>query len=251
MILDMIYEGDCLDILPTLPDNSIDMILCDLPYGITYNQWDKPIDLGSLWQQYLRIAKSNTAIVLTAQGLFAHDLIESCRKYYRYSIIWQKTRPVGFLDANRRPLRSHENILVFYKKQPVYNPIYSVGKKYTAKSRSHVSNYRTKVGEHVTYNQGYRYPTDIITIPNECNTSHPTQKPVALFEYLICTYTNPGAIILDNCIGSGTTAAAAINTGRHYIGIEKNHEYVRIARSRIATLCSQTKLSTSFDGGKK
>lgn len=243
--LDVIYEGDCLDILPTLPDNSIDMILCDLPYGTTANEWDKPIDLGSLWQQYLRIAKPNTAIVLTAQGLFTHDLIESCRKYYRYSLIWQKTNPQGYLAANVAPLRCHEDILVFYQTSPVYNPQKTRGnnrsssKKVLGKNSNYGKVIRTPVK-----NDGSRYPTSIITIPNgNYRSVHPTQKPVSLFEYLIRTYTNPGAVILDNCIGSGTTAVAAINAGRHYIGIEKNPEYVTIARNRAAEAHGQTKLS--------
>lgn len=247
--LDVIYEGDCLDILPTLPDNSIDMILCDLPYGTTANEWDKPIDLGSLWQQYLRIAKPNTAIVLTAQGLFTHDLIESCRKYYRYSLIWQKTNPQGYLAANVAPLRCHEDILVFYQTAPVYNPQKTRGKKYITSSRGLNSNYNKE--RTITRNDGSRYPTSIITIPNgNYRSVHPTQKPVSLFEYLIRTYTNPGAVILDNCIGSGTTAVAAINAGRHYIGIEKNPEYVTIARNRAAEAHGQTKLSiTEWEDG--
>lgn len=248
--LDVIYEGDCLDILPTLPDNSIDMILCDLPYGTTANEWDKPIDLGSLWQQYLRIAKPNTAIVLTAQGLFTHDLIESCRKYYRYSLIWQKTNPQGYLLANVAPLRCHEDILVFYQTAPVYNPQKTRGKKWSVNRRGKNSNYN-KVRTSSKCKDGYRYPTSVITLSNRAeHTQHPTQKPVSLFEYLIRTYTNPRAVILDNCIGSGTTAVAAINAGRHYIGIEKNPEYVTIARNRAAEAHGQTKLSiTEWEDG--
>ena len=238
MVLNNLYNGDCLEVMQNIPDNSIDMILCDLPYGTTRNKWDVTLPFDALWNQYERIIKEHGAIVLTANGLFTVDLISSNKKIWRYNLIWEKTTPTGFLNANRMPLRIHEDICVFYKKLPIYNPQKTSGHKpvnvYT-KLTSDGTNYgKTKIGLNGG-GQTDRYPTSIIRFPTDKQKSalHPTQKPVALFEYLIKTYTNEGGTVLDNCIGSGTTAIAAIKTGRNWIGIEKDDKYCQIAQHRI------------------
>lgn len=227
------------------PDNCIDMILCDLPYGVTArNKWDEVIPFDLMWGQYLRIAKDNAAIVLTAVQPFASKLIMSQPDLFRYDLIWQKNKKTGFLNAKKMPLRSHEYVLVFYKKLPTYNPQKTHGHKPVNSYTKHTgdgSNYgETKIGVSGG-GQTDRYPTSIMSFPVVNNDSkdkfHPTQKPVELFEYLIKTYTNSGMVVLDNCIGSGTTAIAAINTGRRYIGIEKEREYFEIACKRIRKHC--------------
>ncbi|WP_397548128.1 DNA-methyltransferase [Rossellomorea marisflavi] len=216
-----------------IQNKSIDMILCDLPYGVTnQNKWDQIIPFDKLWEQYNRIIKDNGAIVLTAVKPFSAMLIMSNPKMYRYDIIWKKNKSTGFLNAKKMPLRSHEEILVFYKKLPTYNPQKTEGHKpantYT-KNTSDGSNYgRTKTGISGG-GQTDRYPTSIIDIKVMNNDDpdkwHPTQKPVELFEWLIKTYTDEGDLVLDNCMGSGTTALACINTGRNFIGFELDTEY--------------------------
>lgn len=233
--------GDCLEKMNKIPDGSVDMILCDLPYGTTNNKWDTVIPFDKLWEQYKKIIKDNGAIVLFAQMPFGADLIQSNRKMYRYEWIWQKTKAAGFMRANKMPLRAHENILVFYKKLPTYNPQKTKGKPYVKGWASGCSaNYGSiaKVfGENKT---GDRFPVDVLQFSNQTGdlnnvnkTRHPTQKPVALLEYLIKTYTNEGETVLDNCMGSGSTCVAAINTNREYIGIELDETYFNIAKERI------------------
>lgn len=218
-----------------LPDKSIDMILCDLPYGTTSrNKWDSIIPTDKLWAQYKRIIRDGGAIVLFAQQPFACDLIQSNRKWFRYEWIWEKSCAVGFLNANRMPLRAHENILVFYNKLPTYNPQKTNGKPYRAKSGNITStNYGIFNGDYRTVNlDGKRYPRDVIRFNGETGY-HPTQKPVPLCEYLIKTYTNEGELVLDNCMGSGTTGLACVNTNRRFIGMELDKEYLRIAKERL------------------
>jgi site-specific DNA-methyltransferase (adenine-specific) len=232
-----IYNEDCLVGMDRIDDNSVDMILCDPPYGTTQNKWDCILPLDKLWNQYTRIIKSNGAIVLMGRGLFSAKLILSNEGAYRYTLIWEKTRAGGFLNARRMPLQSHEDILIFYKKLPVYNPQMQEGKPYVIKSISNGDgrNYGKfeRIGK--TYkNDGDRFPRSVIRISNDNHNSlHPTQKPVELFEYLIKTYSNEGDVVLDNCMGSGTTAIACINTNRRYIGFELDPEYFRIAQRRI------------------
>lgn len=242
MELDVIYNEDCLSGMAKLPSNSIDMILCDLPYGTTRNQWDSIIPFAELWEQYERLIKDNGAIMLTAQPPFDKTLASSNLKLFRYEWIWEKTNATGHLNANRMPLKAHENILVFYKELPTYNPQFTYGKPYKAVYGTHSSNYGKQKDNIETVNNGYRYPKDILYFSNETNNIHPTQKPVDLFEYLIKTYTNEGEIVLDNCMGSGTTAIACLNTSRHYIGFELDKDYYNKALERIKNNVTQLEL---------
>ena len=232
--LNKIYNEDCLEGMKRIDDKSIDMILCDLPYGMTYNKWDTVIPLDKLWEQYERIIKDNGAIVLTAQTPFDKVLGTSNLKMLRYEWIWEKENATGFLNAKKQPLRKHENILVFYKRLPLYNPQMGKGKSYTAVRKEKPSlNYYNNQKMTKTVSDGERYPVSIIKFNRDKEKLHPTQKPVALFEYLIKTYTDEGEIVLDNCIGSGTTAVACLNTNRNFIGFEKEESYYNIANKRI------------------
>lgn len=231
--LNKIHHGDCLELMKDIPDGSIDMILCDLPYGTTQNKWDSVIPLDRLWEQYNRIIKDNGAIVLTAQTPFDKVLGASNLKMLRYEWIWKKTSGTGHLNAKKMPMKNHENILVFYKKLPKYNPQFTKGKPYDVVYSTHSKNYGKQKDGIRTINDGFRYPLTVQEFKYDKEKLHPTQKPVELFEYLIKTYTNEGETVLDNCIGSGTTAIAALNTSRFFIGIEKEKEYVDIANKRI------------------
>jgi site-specific DNA-methyltransferase (adenine-specific) len=230
--LNRIYQMDCLDGMALLPDKSIDMILCDLPYGTTRNKWDSVIDLGALWTQYERLINDNGAIVLTAQTPFDKVLGASNIKLLKYEWIWRKYKPTGHLNAKKMPLKTHENVLVFYKKAPTYNCL-DLKRVDRMVSRTNKGNY----GEcsKTTKQEFSGYPKSVLEF-NSINTNeqlHPTQKPLDLFEYLIKTYTNENDIVLDNCMGSGTTAVAAVRTGRNFIGFERESEYVEIANKRL------------------
>ena len=232
MEYDYIEQGDCLELMKGIPDGSIDMILCDLPYGTTRNKWDTVIPLDLLWNQYERIIKENGAILLFAQTPFDKVLGCSNLKLLKYEWIWQKEAGTGFLNAKKMPLKNSENILVFYKSLPVYNPQMLAGKPYKCKQGGDSGNY----GDYdrvVTENDGERYPVNIIKFNRDRSRFHPTQKPLALLEYLIKTYTNPGEVVLDNCMGSGSTCVAAVNTGRHYIGFELDPTYFGMACKRL------------------
>ena len=239
LAINTVHEGDCLELMKQIPDGSVDMILCDLPYGTTACKWDTIIPFEPLWEQYERIIKGNGAIVLTASQPFSSALVASNFKGFKHEWIWEKERGTGFQVAKYRPMQKHEHILVFSKKgdKVNYYPI-KIKLEKPVKSRSagtgSGSNPLTKVGKfEIEYTD--RHPLSILGFSRDNNNRvHPTQKPVALFEYLIRTYTNEGETVLDNCIGSGTTAVAAINTGRKFIGIEQESEYVDIARKRIA-----------------
>lgn len=239
--------GDCLEEMQSIPNNSIDMILADLPYGTTKCSWDSVIDLDKLWEQYNRIIKDNGAIVLTAQTPF--DKVPGCSnmKMLRYEWIWEKTQATGHLNAKKMPMKSHENILVFYKKLPTYNPQMThnhIRKVSSAKNRAkcierrnntdniYNNEYADKVSN---YDSTSRYPRSVIVFPTDKQKSnlHKTQKPVALFEYLIKTYTNEGDLVLDNTAGSGTTGVACINLKRDYILIEKEKKYYDIIMKRL------------------
>lgn len=229
--------GETISVMKDIPDGSIDMILCDLPYGTTRNKWDSIVPLDMLWEQYERIIKDNGAIVLTAQTPFDKVLGSSNLKLLRYEWVWIKNRGTGHLNAKKMPLKNHENILVFYKKLPTYNPQMTVGKPYVRRDCGRNSlnkgNYGKVNESHTTLNGGYRYPLSATSFNSVERTVHPTQKPVALMEYLIETYTNEGELVLDNTMGSGTTCVAAINIGRRYLGIELDENYYDIAVKRV------------------
>lgn len=221
-----LFCGDCLDVMPTIPNESVDMILCDLPYGTTQNKWDSVIPLDRLWAEYERVVKPNGVICLTSQGVFTAQLIVSNTRLFKYKLVWEKSKPTNFLNAKKQPLRKHEDICVFYKKPPTYNPQFSDGAAYSKGVRkSQFTGSYGKFNPVLVASEGGRYPTDVVyfkTAESEGPVYHPTQKPVALGEYLIRTFTNPGETVLDNAFGSGSFLVAAENTGRKYIGIEKN-----------------------------
>ncbi|HTP54462.1 MAG TPA: DNA methyltransferase [Thermoplasmata archaeon] len=226
-----LFEGDCLEVLRLFPPNSIDMVLCDLPYGTTQNPWDSVIPLGPLWEQYLRVVKPDGAIVLTSHGLFTARLIVSQERLFRYKISWEKSKPTNFLNARKQPLRKHEDVCVFYRRQPAYNPQMGNGVPYDKGVRKDQlsGSYGDFEPARVKSN-GERFPTDVIyfkTAESEGEVWHPTQKPVALGQYLIRTYSDPGDLILDNAFGSGSFLVAALLEGRAYVGIEKNEEGLR------------------------
>lgn len=226
-------KGDCLELMKNIPDKSIDMILCDLPYGTTKNKWDSVIPLDKLWNQYERIIKDCGVIVLFSQMPFTVELVNSNLKLFKYEWIWQKENATGFLNAKKMPLKIHENIEVFYKKTPIYNPQMRYGfKPYSQVSGRGSNNYGEQVKVKTT-SDGERYPIDIIKFGRDKDKLHPTQKPIGLLEYLIKTYTNEGQIVLDNCMGSGSTGVACLRTNRKFIGIELEQEYYDIAKERI------------------
>lgn len=229
--------GDCLDIMKDIPNKSIDMILCDLPYGTTQNEWDSVISLDRLWKQYERIIKDKGAIVLTSQGLFTNRLISSNEKLFKYKIVWIKSKATNFLNAKKQPLRKHEDICVFYKKQPTYNPQKTFGEAYDKgfRKNQYTGSYGLFKTRHVKSN-GERYPSDIVyfkTAESEGEVYHPTQKPVALGRYLVKTFTNQGDIVLDNTYGSGSFLVASVLEGRNFIGIELNKENILHHKHKI------------------
>ena len=244
-----LYKGDCLIEMDKIADKSIDMILCDLPYGTTACKWDTIIPFDKLWEQYKRIIKSNGVIALTATQPFASLLITSNLKLFKQELIWDKIMPVGHLIAGKRIMSVHENILLFYAKQPTFNRQFTERKQEDIR-KNIVSNYNKLINTSKTelvkntpetrFAEGYDNtkvnPKSIISITKRMahkDRLHPTQKPVALFEYLIKTYTNENDIVLDNCMGSGTTGVACKNTNRKFIGIEKDEKYFEIAKNRI------------------
>lgn len=257
--IDKVIEGDCLEVMPRIPDKSIDMILCDLPYGTTQNKWDSVIDLDKLWKEYKRIIKDNGAIVLTSQGVFTAKLILSNEDWFKYKIVWIKSKSTNFLNAKKQPLRKHEDICIFYKKQPTYNPQMTEGESYDKGIRKdqNTGSYGDFKPRHVQSN-GMRYPNDVLridieedfiyvkTAEAEGKVYHPTQKPVELGRYLIRTFTNPGDIVLDNACGSGSFLVAAAIEKRRYIGIEKNTnvmlhkvketDYIEVCKERLTKI---------------
>ena len=245
--INTVIEGDCLEAMQEIPDKSIDMILCDLPYGTTQNKWDSTIPLELLWKLYERIIKDNGVIALTSQGSFTAKLILSNEKLFKYKIVWQKSKPTNFLNAKKQPLRAHEDICIFYKSQPFYFPQMTNGFPYNKGIRKDqltgsYGNFRPVEVK----SDGERYPTDVIyfkTAESEGKIYHPTQKPVALGKYLIQTFTMPGNIVLDNACGSGSFLVAAAELERKYIGVEINKDtllhkkypvnYVEICKTRL------------------
>lgn len=260
MIEDGFYNIDCFEGFKKINDKSIDMILCDLPYGTTKCKWDVKLPFDLLWQQYERIIKDNGAIVLFSAQPFTTDLINSNRKMFKYEIVWEKTLPTNFLNKAKQPLRAHENICVFYKKQPTYHP------QMRDVKRNDVGRIRTNGGKAQQYNEfrksdweyretGKRYPTDVIQFSNwngalfgnvENATKHPTQKPISILEYLILTYTDLDDLVLDNCAGSCSTGVACHNTGRRFICFEKDKEIFKTGDMRLKNHIAQV---TLFDCG--
>lgn len=236
-----IWHGDCLELMKNIPDKSIDMILCDLPYAVTARQsWDVIIPFEPLWEHYNRITKITSPIVLFATEPFRTKLIYSNLEYFKYDLIWSKNKTTGFLNAKKQPLRQHESILVFYKKPCVYNPQKTTGHK-PVNSYQHKDGERSLVyGKTAKIKGGgstERYPTSILNFPvvnnDDPDKKHSAQKPVALLEYLIKTYTNDSDLVLDNCCGSGSVLVAAKNLNRQFIGIEKEQSYYDIAKKRL------------------
>lgn len=231
--------GDCLDIMPLIPSESIDMILCDLPYGRTHNRWDAVIPFDELWENYNRIIKSNGVIALFCDGMFMAELMVSNKKMWRYNLVWDKVLPSGFLNANRQPLRSHEEICIFYKKQPTYNPQKFKGQANHSKGSSQKNtnnNYgRFEIVDNREELGDMKHPRSIWSFqkPHPSKMVHPTEKSLECVECLIKTYTNEGDLILDNTMGSGTTCLGAFNTCRKFIGIEKNSDYFEIAINKL------------------
>lgn len=231
-----LYKGDCLEIMKSIPDGSIDAIITDPPYGTTACKWDSVIPFDLMWEQLNRIIKPNGAIVLFGSQPFTSNLITSNLKLFRYEIIWEKTLFSNFAIVKKQPCKLHENICMFYKKQPTYNPVMSEGKPYTDKPRKRtmaITNNAICLKSAIE-NKGTRYPSSVQKFSNGNNGSlHPTQKPVALMEYLIKTYTNENETVLDFTMGSGSTGVACVNTNRNFIGIEKDEKYFEIAEQRI------------------
>lgn len=253
--INKIIEDDCLKVLPSIPSKSVDMILCDLPYGTTQNKWDSIIPLKELWKQYERIIKDNGVIALTSQGIFTAKLITSNENLFKYKIVWIKSKSTNFLNAKKQPLRKHEDVCIFYKKQPTYNPQMSNGEAYNKGYRK--NQFTGSYGEFNSIevkSNGTRYPNDVVffeaddhvyfkTAESEGAVYHPTQKPIELGRYLIKTFTNKGDIVLDNACGSGSFLVASVLEDRNFIGIEKNKDsllhrtkkmdYIKICSERI------------------
>ena len=224
-----------------IPEKNIDMILCDLPYGVTAkNKWDNVIPFEPLWKEYMRIIKEHGAIVLFGQDKFTAECMLSNKKMHRYNLIWDKVLTSGFLNANRMPLREHEDIMVFYNRLPTYNPQKVKGNPCHSKGKV-VGDMNDIQVQNNNYNNflcvdtvgNMKFPTSILKFPHPSKSIHPTQKPVELLEYLIKTYTNEGNVVLDNCMGSGSTGVACVNTNRSFIGIELDDTYFEIAKKRI------------------
>ena len=228
------FNGDCLTGMMLIPDKSVDLILCDLPYGTTRNKWDMVIPFADLWKQYERIIKDNGAIVLFSDGLFTVQLIQSNTKLWRYNLVWDKGRGCDFLNANIKPLKCHEDIAVFYKRKPTYNKQVWYSTPYKPIKNGSLSDNYGERGEAVSVSEnGERNPLTILSFSRDSKKLHPTQKPVALLEYLIKTYTNEGDTVLDNCFGSGSTLEAAVKCGRAVIGFEKEARYYETAAERL------------------
>lgn len=226
-----LHMGDCLDLMRCLSDASVDMILCDLPYGTTQNKWDSVIPLDALWFEYKRICRGS--IILTAAQPFTSALVMSNLDWFKYDWTWRKEKGTGHLNAKKMPMRDKEDVLVFYKEQPTYNPQMTEGTPFGNKRGRNTSSYGAHEAKN-NENEGKRYPKQVLEFPMVGRGGvHPTQKPVALMEYMIRTYTNEGDLVLDNCMGSGTTGVACANTGRRFIGMEMDQGYFEISKKRI------------------
>ncbi|RLB67088.1 MAG: site-specific DNA-methyltransferase [Deltaproteobacteria bacterium] len=247
--------GDCMELLPHIPTGSVDLVISDLPYAVTKNHWDSLIPLGPLWREYKRITKGNAAIILFGQGFFTCELMMSNPDMWRYQLIWEKDRPTGFLNAAHMPLRSHEDICVFYKKTPTYNPqfwegkpVHGMGTKFR-KGGSQTSNYGDyDIANNPTAERAgdtKKYPRSVLRFPKPHPAVHPTQKPLGLIEYLILTYSNEGDMVHDSCMGSGTTMEACKNTNRNFIGFEIDGRWV----NRYRGIAAQRKIGDFVSEG--
>lgn len=245
-----LLQGNCLELMAKIPDKSIDMILCDLPYQRTQNQWDIMIPIDKLWEQYNRIIKDNGCIALFADGMFMAELMMSNKKMWKYNLVWDKVLPSGFLNANRMPLRSHEEICIFYKKQPTYNPQKVKGKPNHSKGKpKECENNNYGDFEFVDNSKelgDMKHPVSILKFskPHPSVSIHPTQKSVEVCEWLIKSYTNECELVLDNCMGSGSTGEACLNTNRNFIGMELDEKYFNIAKERIENIEKDKVIST-------
>lgn len=252
--MNQILQGDCLELMNNIPDKSIDMILCDLPYGTTKCKWDSIIDLDLLWKQYCRIIKDNGAILLFAQTPFDKILGSSNLPMLKYEWIWEKTTATGHLNAKKMPMKAHENILVFYKKSPLYNAQKTYGHERKVSKAEHKvncieSDVYNKGQKLTTYDSTERYPRSVLKFKTDKQKEalHPTQKPVDLCKYLIETYTNENELVLDNTAGSGTTAIACLKSNRKFIVMEKEEKYVEIIKDRIKSVMEKRKSSNRSD----
>ena len=236
-----LFNGDCLNELKHLPDASIDLIIADPPYGITNCEWDKVIPLEPMWEELHRVAKDSAAIVIFGDGLFMADLINSNRSNYRYDWVWEKTHATGFLNANKRPLRAHEHMFLFYRKQPTFNPQKTDGNTRKVSSRNSLnSKLYGKAEKAVKYDSTERYPRSVLVFSSDKQTNalHPTQKPIELLQYLIKTFSNPGDTVLDFTMGSGSTGAAALMLDRDFVGIEQDPHFFKTAEKWLNSICN-------------
>lgn len=254
--LDHIYNENCLQGMKRIPDRSIDLILCDLPYGVLNRgnaeaAWDCPLPMDQLWAEYLRIAKPNAAIILFGQGMFTAQLMASNSAIWRYNLVWKKgNRITGFLNAKRMPLRQHEDICVFYREQPKYHPQMTIGQlchKRNSRNEGHVNRCWGKMKVAPTTISNKKYPVSILDFDKEHPSVHPTQKPVALLAWLIKTYSDVGDVVLDNCSGSGSTAAASILTNRHFVAFETTEKYYNLSVSRVQKLRVEIESRIKFE----
>jgi len=244
-----LWEGDCLQLMQQIPDGAVDLVLCDLPYGTTQNRWDSVIDLRHLWREYRRVLKRNGVVVLTGQGVFTAKLILSNEEWFKYKIVWEKSKPTNFLNAKKQPLRKHEDVCVFYGKHPTYNPQMTPGRAYDKGVRKNQlsGSYGDFQPAHVR-SDGGRYPADVVYFKTaesepERTVWHPTQKPVELGRYLVRTFSNEGDLVLDNAFGSGSFLVSAAIEDRRFVGIERNEEvnlfkseridYIEVAANRL------------------
>jgi DNA modification methylase len=241
-----IWHNDCFDVLPILPARSIDLVVCDLPYGTTRCKWDTTLPLDKLWGQYTRLCKG--AVILFAQTPFDKVLGCSNLEDLRYEWVWEKPAATGQLNANRAPLKAHENILVFYRRQPTYNPIKTSGHVRKTVRRKLDTSELYGAQRESSYDSTDRYPRSVLCFSSDKQklALHPTQKPLALIDYLVRTYSNPGDVVLDNCLGSGTTGVAALQSGRRFVGIEKDDKYAAIAFERIKAVAPNVKMRRSL-----
>jgi len=241
-----LFKGNCLEIMPCIDDKSIDLILCDLPYGVTKNKWDVIIPFKDLWLEYNRIIKDNGAIILFGNQPFTSRLILSNIKNFRYSLVWEKNKFSDFLNAKRKPMKTNEDICIFYKKQPTYNPQYWYSTPYERWNTQSAVDKQTNYGPHKqnrVKSDGRRLPTTVLKFNRVERPKHPTQKPVDLLEWIIRSYSNKGDIVLDNCMGVGSTGIAAKNTERPFIGIELDEVYFQEASSKLQPVPWVDKLS--------